>query len=127
MAITLGALTLPPGMLWTDRNKYSQVAQSVKRTLGGKPVVFAASYIAGRPVTLESLEDQGWLNKEQVDALQAMAASPLATFVLTVGGESFDVIFRHDDGLAVEADSIIPRNNLDANDRFIGKIKLLTV
>lgn len=127
MDIILGSLALPAGLVWEDRNSYTMVGQEVLRTLGGKPVVYFGSYTDARPITLKSLEDQGWLTLAQVEALQVMADTPGASFALSIEGKTFNVIFRHNEPPAFTASSLVPRGTLLERDMFIGTIKLLTI
>lgn len=125
--ITLGATVLNPHMVWEDKAAFSPVAQEVRRTLGGELAVFHSPLQAGRPITLVSLPDQGWLDKTQVDAVQAMADIPGGTYALTIGAESFTVMFRHQEAPAFEATPLIARGIPLAGDWFVCTIKLMTV
>jgi hypothetical protein len=131
MATTLGGVTLPPHIVWEDKYKWSPVLQEVKTTLGGRPVVFAASLLAGRRITLVAYSDQGWLTKAQVDSVRALAAVAGAQYAFSIGEgatlESYTVVFRHEEPPAVEFDPLIPRGVPLDGDYFVGRIKLLVV
>ena len=127
MAIVLDGLSLSGSLRWVDKNSFSPVAQSVRRTLGGGLVVFARSLSAGRPVTLEATEDTGWLTAAMVDSLTAKAAVPGAVYAFTYHGESLNVVFRHDESPALDMQPLQPKATVLAGDFFIGTIKLLTV
>lgn len=133
MAITLGGVTLPPGMIWSDQFKQNPISQTNKRTLGGTLVVYERSLTAGRPITLEAQVDQGWLTRKQLDQVIVLALAVGQTYTLVIGLETFTVIFLHEDEPAVEFEPLVFRlNSLDTQmspdgDYFTGLIKLITV
>lgn len=125
--VVLDSVIITTGLVWSDKQTYSPVAQNFRRTLAGSPVIDYGSLSNGRPVTLISLRDQGWLTKTQVDALQVLADAPGAVYSLTVGSESFSAMFRHHDAPAFEATPLIPRTESVTGDWFSGTIRLMTV
>jgi len=125
--IQFNGVTLNPSLQWTDRFQFTGVAQAVNRTLGGKLVVFSSPLIAGRPITLVAEADTGWLTKAMVDAIVAAAATPGAQYTVSIHGEDFNVIFRHEDNPAIDFIPIQPKSNPLPGDWYTGTIKLLTV
>ena len=125
--IQLGATVLNPNLTWPDRDNYSPVLQDAGRTLGGTLYVNTGQESAGRPITLVAIADQGWFDKAQKDAVVAMAQSEGAQYTLTIGAESFNVMFRHQDAPAAEFAPLIDRAVDNAGDYFTGTIKLMTV
>lgn len=107
---TLGAVELPPDMRWLDEYAWLPTASQVEVACNGALWVEESAQLAGRPITLESGTDgstQHWAlaTRATVDALRAMAAMVhVAPQVLVLeDGRSFNVRFRHHDGIAVEA------------------------
>ena len=128
MAATLGGVHIPSSIVWSDRYQYSPVAQSAVRTLGGKMVVYNSGLYYGRPITLNSLEDQGCVFLPIVEQLQALSNIPGAIYDLDIGNESYKVMFRHDDPPAFEAaPAVIERSVPTDTDLFRVTIKLVTV
>lgn len=131
MAITLDGVTLNDSMVWRERYLSSGVVQSVRRTLGGVAVVFAGATEKGVPITLVAGEFNGMLLgvlvRSVVDQIMARAETPGAVYVLSFNGETYSVIFRHDDPPAVSMEPITPRTADAAGDYFRGEIRLLTV
>ena len=125
--IQLGAVELNKNMIWEDRYSYSPIRQEVDFTLGGSLVVYAGAVVGARPITLVAIEDQGWLTKDQADAVYAMCNQVGTVYTLTIGAESFSVIFRHHDAPAVSFSPLIPRATPLTGDYFTGYIRLLTV
>ena len=117
----LGGLTLPEQLEWSDKRQSQQVAQSVKITLGGTPIIYAQQ-LSARDITLQANEGVCWLTQAQADAILAMAAVPGASYELTWDSESWTVVFRHHDGQAVDLSPIWPHF-----DQFVGTIKLMSI
>jgi hypothetical protein len=114
-------------MVWLERQQSSKVAQSVRRTLGGRPVIFSSPILGGENVTLDSDAEHGWLTKTQLDAVKALADVPGAVYSLTFGATTISVMFRHNDAPAVDFTPFVPRQNHEAGDYFYGSIKLIKV
>lgn len=103
MSLTLSdgstTLTLNPDLYWSDENNWHAVEQAVERTITGALVIQAAARIAGRPITLEPIDDEAaWMTRADVTVLRNWAAVPGKTMTLTLRGEAREVIFRHQDG-----------------------------
>ena len=103
MSLTLAdvstTLALNPDLYWSDENNWHPVEQTADRTITGALIVQAAARVAGRPVTLEPIDDESaWMTLAQVTALRNWAAVPGKTMTLTLRGEAREVIFRHQDG-----------------------------
>ena len=127
MAIVLGGTTLNPNMVWVERYSYAPVIQDVQMTLGGNPIVYSQLVQAGFPITLISLQDQGWLTKAMADAVQISANTAGGQFALTIGSDSFTVMFRHHEAPAVTFRPLITRAVPLTGDYFVGEIKLMTM
>lgn len=125
--ITLDGISLPKDMLWTDEWGASKVAQTVRRTLDGGLVVFYGERRAGLPITLQSQPDAGWLTRAQVEAIALRAESPGGIYSLTLRGETRQVMFRHQDEPAFDAEPLIPLADPQPGDFYIATIKLMTV
>lgn len=129
MTLILGGVTLNDEMIWTDRFRFQFVAQSVRRTLGGNIVTFAQGLVKGQPITLEAIETQGWLTKQQVEDVIDLANVVGGVYSLQIESDIFQVQFRHEDAPAVDMRAVTaPRLNIaDDEDQFIGQIKVLTI
>jgi len=124
---TLGGVNLPVNIIWQDREAFNPVAQSVRRTLGGKVVVFTQTLIEGRPITLASISDQGWMLYPIVQSIQALADVAGTTYSLVIDSTTYTVVFRHEESPAFVARPLISRILPDATDWFLVTIKLMTV
>ena len=125
--IVLDGIALPTGLLWSDEFNASRVAQSVRRTLDGSVVVFYGEMRAGLPITLESELDAGWLTRAQVEAIALRAASPGGVYTLRLRGQSWQVMFRHQEAPAFEAKALLPRANPQPGDFYLATLKLMTL
>lgn len=125
--ITLDGIALPTGLLWSDEFAVTRVAQTVRRTLDGSVVVFYGDLRGGLPITLESEPDAGWLTRAQVESIALRASSPGGVYPLQLRGQSWSVMFRHQDAPAFEAKPLVSLANPQAGDFYLATLKLMTV
>jgi hypothetical protein len=125
--ITLDGISLPAGLYWTDEFAVTHVAQTVRRTLDGSMVVFYGELRGGLSITLESEPDAGWLTRTQVQAIALRAASPGGVYPLQLRGQSWLVMFRHQDPPAFEAKPLVSLANPQAGDFYLATLKFMTV
>lgn len=129
--ITLDAIALGDSMVWRERYQSQGVAQSVRPTLGGVPVVFSQAIEKGTKITLATYRVggnlYGALRRSVLTQVLARAAVPGAVYVLNFNGSNYDVIFRHEEAPAVDMTPVYARVADEADDYFEGEIKLLTV
>ncbi len=132
MAITLQhsttTLTLHPDLYWSDEHQWHPVEQTTQRTLSGALIVSVAERQSGRPITLEPENEQSaWLDRETLDTLRSWAAVPGRTMTLTLRGVAHDVIFRHQDGAAVEARPIVHYSDVEATDFYSVTLRFMEI
>lgn len=127
MACVLGGITIPSSIVWTDRKSSPPVTQTRRITLGGKSVFYPQQLVAGMPITLASLEDQGCVYLDVADQLYELSMAPGAQYTLAIEGKTFNVLFRHEDPPAFTMEPIIARSTPLAGDLFRVTIKLITV
>lgn len=101
MALTLGAITLPPTLVWEDEFTWSPVAQSTEYGLTGALIVQESTKQAGRFITLigssDGLAHTGGISRTALIALQAALAVAGASWTLTLhDARTFTVIARAD-------------------------------
>ncbi len=106
MSITLSdgttPIALPADLLWPDKYSWSPVVQESGFSLSGALIIETATKLAGRPITLESLDDQALVSQAVLDQLNAWNTIAGQTLTLTIHGASHTVIFDHA-GTAIEA------------------------
>lgn len=120
--VSLEGIVLPSPIIWTDRNSWSGIQQTSERVLGGRQVTEYASLVGGRPVTLQSERNQGWVTWGVFKQLEALARTPGAVCSLQIGTFFAQVIFRHEDTPALDWEPIIKR--LSPSDADVGLITL---
>lgn len=120
-------LTLPAGMEWTDEFSWSPVVQESSFSLSGAMVVETAVKLAGRPITLTSSDDRGWLPFSDVETLRAWSAMAGAEMTLTIRGLARQVVFRHQDAPAVEAFPILFKADYQPGDWWRVNLKFMEV
>jgi hypothetical protein len=125
--LSINGIELNPNMEALERWSSRTVAQSIRRTLGARPIVFVGQLLRGVPITLEATEDHGWLTKSVVDELLVLADDPSGIYTLEIGGVNYTVMFRHVDEPAVEMKALVDRINHEPTDYFIGQLKFITV
>lgn len=123
---TLGAISLPRGMVWVDELNWSTAERASERTLTGALIIDAATRIAGRPITLEGEESAGWISRATLIALHTLAKTPLGVHTLALAdGRAFEVMFAPD-GEPIEAKPIA-RPELPANTHpYVATLRLIT-
>lgn len=88
MAITLGAMTLPAGLVWIDEFDWTPVQQSSEYSLSGALMVHSATKLAGRPITLSGQTDgahhTAWISRTHLLTLKSALDMAGATFTLTL-------------------------------------------
>lgn len=138
MALALGALSLPAGLVWEDEFAWSPVAQSAEYGLTGALVLDVASKQAGRPITLTGQSDStrhtGWVSRADLLALTAALGVPGATFALTLhDARTFTVVALHDGEGPIDAEplptvgAIRPADPASTRWYLLKKLRLITV
>ncbi|MDR0216735.1 MAG: hypothetical protein LBJ15_22395 [Comamonas sp.] len=122
----LNGIELPRGMLWVDEFNWSAVQKTVERGITGAQIIDAAARIEGRPITLQAVEDQGWIRRATLQAVQALADAPDGQYPLQLAdGREFTVQFAADDPIAAVP---ISRPELPpATHPYVATLRLITV
>lgn len=122
----LNGIELPRGMLWVDEFKWSAVEKSVERSITGAQVIDAIARVAGRPLTLQATESQGWIRRSTLLAVQALADVPDGQFLLQLAdGREFTVQFAAEDPMEAEP---VSRPELPAGTHpYVATLRLITV
>ncbi len=123
---TLAGIDIPRRLVWTDEFQWSAMERAQEMGLTGKLILDVAPRQGGRPITLASADDHGWLSRTQVLALQALADASDAPMPLQLAdGRTFSVVFAP--GNPVQADPIaraeLPPDNLP----YVVTLSLVTV
>ena len=106
MAITLAALPLPNGLIWSDEFAWSPLAQATEYSLTGALIVEQATKQAGRPITLIGGRTWAWLTRAEAAALKELLNAGDEMTLTLHDSRTFTVLPAGDDPLAV---SPLPR------------------
>lgn len=85
-------------MLWSDEFAWSPVQQSTERSISGELHIDVSAAVGGRPITLESGADFGWLTRAECQVLDGWRAVPGAVMQLSLRGVTKSVLFDHERG-----------------------------
>lgn len=107
MAITLGAFTLPQGLVWADEFDWSPLAQSTEYSLTGALIVEQAEKQAGRPITLVGGREFAWMTRSEVIALKTLLDTGAVMTLTLHDARTFTVLPASDEPLAVSALPIV--------------------
>lgn len=134
MSITLTVspttVTLNPDLYWSDEHNWHPVEQNVERSITGALIVQSAAKLngSGRPITLAPIDDaSAWMTRATLLQLRNWAAVPGQVMTLTLRGESHQVIFRHHDGAAIEAEPIVHFDSVTNDDFYKVTLRLMVV
>lgn len=131
--ITLDEIELPADMQWVDEFKSTQVRQVVVPSLTGASIVQMNLRQSARPITLEGAFNgrQGYavVTRGVVEALRAKEEAGVGVEMeLTFSdNRTFPVIFRYDDGPAIDAAPLKPIDPPEASDLYLLKLRLMTI
>lgn len=124
---SLGSVILRNGMVWEEEKQYTGVIQEVRQTLGGRSRIYSRAGCGPVPITLSSLDDQGWMSIADVDTLTAMAKDPEGCYTLQLGARSYEVYFRHyEPPVFTVTRLLIPRSVPLPDDLCLVSIKLVS-
>jgi hypothetical protein len=130
ISITVGGTTvaLSEDLVWNDELSWHPVEQTSQRTITGALVIQSALRVAGRPITLQPEDDSSaWLSSAAVTQLRNWAAVPGQVLSLTLRGTTRDVIFRHQDGAAIEAIPVVHFSDVAVDDWYRCTIRMMEI
>lgn len=90
----LDGIEIPAGMYWTDEYAWCDMARAFTRSVSGAQIIQSGKKKNGRPITLEGSENEGWIYRDILDQLQALANSDdedATHTLLLADGRSFTV------------------------------------
>lgn len=121
-------VTLHSDLLWSDEHSWWPVEQTAQRTITGAMVVSSALRVAGRPITLEARDDtSAWHTRATIEQLRNWASTPGQELTLSLLGETYSVMFRHQDGAGVEASPIIDYSDPGPDDPYRLVVRLMEI
>lgn len=120
LTVDTTTVNLNPDLFWEDEHNWHPVEQSAERTLTGDLIVQVAQRNAGRPITLRPEDDSSAATSlADLQQLRNWAAVPGQAMTLILRGVSRSVMFRHHDGLAIEARPWVHRSDVQTGDWYL--------
>lgn len=129
ISITDGTTTLAlnPALYWVEEQDWSPVAQSVSRGLTGALLVSLGTMVAGRPITLEPEDDKsGWTTRADIAQMRNWAAVAGQELTITLRGQNYSVIFRHQD-TGITATPVVHFEDVEDGDYYRATFRFMTV
>ena len=127
------AITLTDDLLRTDEHGWSPVRQGVTPTLTGALVIDVSVLQAGEPITLAGARQgpdglpYGLISRADFSRLRAMSAQPGKVWSLTLRGVTYQVVWRHEDPPALDAQDLIDYSDPEDSDWVIPVLKFTRV
>jgi hypothetical protein len=113
---------------WADEYNWLPVEQVASRSVTGAHIVQAALRIGGRPITLQPEDDRSaWMPRATVDALREWAATPALEMTLTINGTAFEVVFRHQEGSALQATPVMHYDVMVDEDHYLVTLRFMEI
>lgn len=132
MSITLsdGSTTvdLHPDLMWADEYAWNPVLQTADRSITGALVIMPAQMVGGRPITLQPEDDSSsWMTRETIDVLRNWAAGAGQVLQLTLRGTTRNVVFRHQEGVALEAHPVVHFSDMEPADFYLATLRFTEI
>lgn len=122
---TLGTLELPRSLIWVDEFDWSAPVRAHEYSITGALIVDQAVRQAGRPITLQGVDDHGWVRRDVVQQLWALADAAAGPLPLTLAdGRAFSVRFAPDS--PIQAQQIARAELPPADYPYIVTLRLVT-
>lgn len=131
MMLSDGVMAVPlPDSMIKEVQYWQPVAQAQTFTLRGALILDESEKQAGEPITYRCVKDgyAAWVRRKEVDKLHRMASKKGQELTLTRYGVETKVTFRHTDGPAVEAESLVDYEQLeDPEEWMLLTLRLITI
>lgn len=123
----LGGVQIPRSLIWVDEFARSNVARSMEPSITGALIVdMSVRAQVGRPITLQGVDDHGWVRRDGLLSLYALSNQALEEMTLTLAdGRSFIVNFA--DGSPIDAKEIARAEIAPSNLPYVVTVRLIVV
>lgn len=123
----LDYIRLPDLVIDNEFGKENVHAET-ERSLDGRPIIWDQEIPTGKPFDLVGGDNFGWITRDNLINLQALAATPNAVYYLWYNQRKFLVRFRNEDTPVISASPLVPRWNHEVTDYYNNvRIKLMEV
>lgn len=95
---TLGLVQIPRQLVWVDEFNWTSVEKTIGYATEGALLIDVGTRLAGRPITLQGVDQHGWLRKSVLEEVRALAADGEAVYTFGhADGRTFQVTFAAED------------------------------
>lgn len=91
MSQTLGAITLPAGLIWVNEYEWHGIARAIEPSVTGVPIIQSTLLSTGRSIRLEGSD--AWLSRTDLDTLGALVSAEGPHLLTLHDGRSVNVSF----------------------------------
>lgn len=120
------AIELPADVWWADEFDWTPIAENSEYSLTGSLIIDIGVRQAGRPITLTSNANGGWVHRSTVQDLQAQRDAPNATATLVLAdGRTLTV--KHDRTRPFEAAPVRPASDMTAATAYRTTLPLIEI
>lgn len=123
--------TLPDDLVRIDEHSHSPVRQAITPTLTGALWIDVSEMQGGEPITLRGFQSgssyYGEITRELFSQLRAAADVPGQTFTLTWRGTAYQVVWRHEDPPALDAEDVTDYYDPEPTDLVIPIMKFTRI
>jgi hypothetical protein len=124
---TLGGMDLPDVVI---ANEFGQetVFSDFDRALDGSPVIWEQAILSGQALDLIGGVDFGWITREDLLSLKALAEVAGASYILNFDGNESTIRFRNETPPVITAVQVVSRVNPEVTDWYHSlRIKLSVI
>ncbi|WP_298623130.1 hypothetical protein [uncultured Zoogloea sp.] len=123
--------TLPDDLVRIDEHSHSPVRQAITPTLTGALWIDVSEMQGGEPITLRGVQAGdfyfGEITRSLFDQLRAAADVPGQIYTLTWRGTAYQVIWRHEDAPALDAEGVTDYYDPAPTDLVIPTLKFTRI
>lgn len=122
---TLGTLDVPRSLIWVDEFGWSATVRAHETSITGALIVDQAVLQAGRPITLQGVDDHGWVARGALQTLWQLASTSTDPLPLALAdGRTFSVRFAP--GQPIEATAVARAELPGADMPYVVTLRLVT-
>lgn len=122
---------LPDDLVRIDEHSHSPVRQTITPTLTGALWIDVSEMQGGEPITLRGVQAGdfyfGEITRSLFDQLRAAADVPGQIYTLTWRGTAYQVIWRHEDAPALDAEGVTDYYDPAPTDLVIPTLKFTRI
>ncbi|MFC7459797.1 hypothetical protein [Hydrogenophaga defluvii] len=111
-----------------DEFTWSATVQTAERSVNGQLIVQVGQRIGGRPITLTAIDRQSaWIARSTLEQLAAWGDIPGLQLTLSIRGIPRTVVFRANEGKAIEAQPVMHFSDVDPTDWYTATLNFMEV